>query len=353
VLASTTGRSFAAVEDWQAGAPPEWERVLKAAQAEGKITVAGFPGLAKTMGPAFKRDTGIQLDFFSGSSSEQSTRFEAEVRAKNMTIDILLGGARELALKPEGLLAAIKPQFMLPGLAPKNFRNGAHKWMDNDEAYLLHGAEWVFGWVLVNKDIVDPNEIKTWKDLLKPQFRGKIVSHDPRSAGPGQGATNFIFKAFGMDYIKDFFVGQEVKFTTDNRQVVEDVVRGVKPIAFASIQFHVESFKKAGIANLAVILPDDQPGYLTSGFSVLKQGKFAPHPAASTVFINWYMSHPGQEIYQSVMLEAARRNDVDKSTLPSYLLPREGGKYLEDYNEETYNKRDAAVKLITEALGNR
>jgi ABC-type Fe3+ transport system substrate-binding protein len=144
-----------------------------------------------------------------------------------------------------------------------------------------------------------------------------------------------------------------VKFTTDNRQVVEDVVRGVKPIAFASIQFHVESFKKAGIANLAVILPEDQPGYLTSGFSVLKQGKYAPHPNASTVFINWYMSHPGQELYQSVMLEAARRTDVDKSTLPSYLVPRPGVKYLEDYNEETYNKRDAAVKLITEALGKR
>lgn len=348
-----TGALLAAAGDWQDGAPAEWDRILKAAQAEGRITVAGFPGLGKAMGAAFKRDTGIQLDFFSGSSSEQSTRFEAEARAKNMTIDILLGGARELALKPDGLLAPIKPQFILPGVAGKNFRGGAHKWMDNDEQYLLHGAEWVFGWVLVNKDIVDPNEIKLWSDLLKPQFRGKIVSHDPRSAGPGQGATNFIYKAFGMDYIKAFFLGQEAKFTTDNRQVVEDVVRGIKPIAFASIQFHVEAFKKAGIANLAVVLPEDYPGYLTSGFSVLKQAKGAPHPNAATVFINWYMSHPGQEVYQSVMMEAGRRLDVDKSGLPGYLVPREGVKYLEDNNEETYNKRDAAVKLVTEALGNR
>jgi hypothetical protein len=65
------------------------------------------------------------------------------------------------------------------------------------------------------------------------------------------------------------------------------------------------------------------------------------------------MSRPGQEVYQSVMLETARRNDVDKSKLPSYLVPREGVKYFEDYNEETYNTRNAAVKLITEALGSR
>jgi ABC-type Fe3+ transport system substrate-binding protein len=347
------GTPFAAAPDWQDGAPPEWERILKAGQAEGRVTVGGFPALARPMSAAFKRDTGIDLNFFGGSSSEQSTRFEAEARARNMTIDLLLGGARELALKQDGLMNPIRPQFILPGLAEKNFRGGSYKWMDNEKQYLVHGAEWVFGWVLVNKDIVDPGEIKSWKDLLNPKYRGKIISHDPRSPGPGQGATNFIYKAHGLDYIKDFFLGQEVKFTTDNRQVVEEVVRGTRPISFASIQFHVEGFRQSGIRNLEVVLPADYPGYLTSGFSVLKQAKGVPHPNAATVFINWYLSHPGQELYQSVMLETARRLDVDKSKLPAYLVPRDGVKYFEDYNEETYNMRNAAVKLVTEALGSR
>jgi ABC-type Fe3+ transport system substrate-binding protein len=355
-LASSVAGSrtaVAAVRDWQDGAPPEWQRVLKAGQAEGRVTVGGFPALARPLSAAFKRDTGIELNFFGGSSSEQSTRFEAEVRARNMTIDLLLGGARELTLKQEGLLNPLRPQFLLPGLAERNYRGGILKWMDNEQQYLLHGAEWVFGWVLVNKDVIDPSEIRTWKDLLNPKYRGRIISHDPRSPGPGQGATNFIYKAHGLDYIKDFFLGQEVRLTTDNRQVTEEVVRGTRPLAFASIQFHIEDFRKAGIANLAVVLPEDYPGYLTSGFSVLKQAKGVPHPNAATVFINWYMSHPGQEVYQSVMLETARRLDVDKSKLPGYLIPREGVKYFEDYNEETYNTRNAAVKLVTEALGRR
>ena len=69
---------------------------MAAAQAEGQVTVAAFPALAEKMSAAFKRDTGIQLNFLSGGTSEQSARMEAEARAKNLTIDVLIGGGREL-----------------------------------------------------------------------------------------------------------------------------------------------------------------------------------------------------------------------------------------------------------------
>ena len=344
---------LAAVPDWQAGASPEWAEVMRAARAEGQVTVAAFPALAKKMSAAFQRDTGIKLNFFGGRSSEQSTRFESEARAKNLTIDIMLGGGRELGpMKQGGFLNPVKPQLMLPGVSPKNFRDGKLKFMDNEGQYLMQGAEWVFGWVLVNKNVIDPSEIKSWKDLLKPKYRGKIISHDPRSPGPGQGASNWIYNMFGIEFIKDFFLGQQVKFTSSNRQVVEEVVRGTKPIAFASIQFFVERFRREGITNLAVVLPEDAPGYLTGGFSVLKQAKGVPHPNAAKVFINWYMSHPGQEVYQSIMMETSRRLNVE-TNLPKYLVPRSGANYFEAYNEERYFRRRAVVKLITEALGNR
>ncbi len=44
------------------------------------------------MSAAFKRDTGIQLNFLNGNTSEQSARMEAEALAKNLTIDVLIGG---------------------------------------------------------------------------------------------------------------------------------------------------------------------------------------------------------------------------------------------------------------------
>src|SRR6266700_8313925 len=74
-LLGTGDRGFAqATSDWQAGAPAEWTRVLEAARKEGQVTVAGFPLLAEKMSAAFKRDTGIQLNFLGGNTGDQSAR---------------------------------------------------------------------------------------------------------------------------------------------------------------------------------------------------------------------------------------------------------------------------------------
>jgi ABC-type Fe3+ transport system substrate-binding protein len=343
----------AVAADWQDGASADWARVLAAGRAEGEVTVAAFPALEEKMSAAFKRDTGIQLNFLASNTAEQSARLEAEARAKNLTIDILLGGGRELGpMMRDGLLEPIAPQLLLPGVDPKNFRRGKLKWMDSSSRYLLQGAEYVFGWLLVNKDKVDPNAIATWRDLLDPKYRGKIASYDLRTPGPGQGSSSWIYVTFGIDYIKSLFLNQRVRFSTDNRQLVEMVARGTTPIVFGAIQTEVERFRKAGFSNLAVVLPSDEPGYLTGGFSVLKQARGVPHPNAATVFINWYMSRPGQEVYESVMLETSCRADLNTG-LPDYLVPRPGHTYYEAFNEDEYFSRNAVVKLITDALGNR
>lgn len=346
------GIQLAANSGWLDGASQEWERVMKAARAEGQVTVAGFPALGEKMSAAFLRDTGIKLSFLGGRSREQAARFAAEARAKNMSIDVLIGGGSELSLIKEGLLNQIPPQLMLPGVSPKHFRNGTHKFMDSGNQYLLQGAEWVFGWLTVNKDVIDPAAIRTWKDLLDPKYKGKIIAHDPRGPGPGQGATSWLYNTFGIDFVKDLFLGQQAKYTSDTRNVVESVVRGTYPIAFAAIQFQVERFRREGFKNLAIVLPSDAPGYITGGFSVLKQAKGVPHPNASTVFINWYVSKPGQEVYESVMLETSRRLDVETG-LPDYLKPKAGVNYFEAYNENIYFSRRKVVGEITRALGSR
>jgi hypothetical protein len=64
------------------------------------------------------------------------------------------------------------------------------------------------------------------------------------------------------------------------------------------------------------------------------------------------MSRPGQEVYESVMLETSRRTDL-QTGLPDYLVPRPGVKYYEAFNEGEYFSRYDVVKLITAALGDR
>jgi len=346
------GAALAAKSDWQANAPAEWGRILKAARAEGQVTVGAFPALGKKMSAAFERDTGIKMNFLGARPRELVTRVTAEAQARNLTIDVVLGGGNLLKLIPQGLLQEIPPQIILPHNDPKHFRNGKIKYMDSGGKYLLQGAEWVFGWLVVNTDIIKPGEIKVWKDLLAPKYKGKIIAHDPRGPGPGQGATSWLYNKLGLDFVKDLFLGQEAKYTRNTRAIVEAVVRGTHPVAFGAIQFQVERFRREGFKNLGIILPQDAPGYLTGGFSVLKQPKGGPHPNATTVFNNWYISQPGQEVYESVMLETSRRTDV-KTGLPDYLKPRPGVDYYEAYNEQIYFSRNKVVKAITDALGSR
>jgi ABC-type Fe3+ transport system substrate-binding protein len=336
--------------NWQAGAPPEWDRVVAAARSEGQVTVAAFPLLSEKMSAAFKRDTGIQLNFLGGNTAEQSARLDAEARAKNVTIDVLISGGRELLMMRDNLLEPILPQLILPGVQPNNFHDGKHKFVDNAGQYLLQGASYVFGWVTVNTDIVKPGQIKIWQDLLDPKYRGKIAAYDVRFPGPGQGAATWLYRLKGPQFFKDLYLGQQVKFSTENRSLMEGVVRGTAPILLGGIQIEVERFR-ANFENIGVVLPEDGPGYLTGGFSVIKQAKGVPHPNAAKVFNNWYMSKPGQEVYESIMLEVSRRIDVNTGP-PSYLVP---GKfqYTDDYNEDSYFSRNALVKSVNDALGQR
>ena len=39
--------------------------------------------------------------------------------------------------------------------------------------------------------------------------------------------------------------------------------------------------------------------------------KNAPHPNATRVFVNWFLSREGQEVYTRAMHQATRRLDVD------------------------------------------
>ena len=108
-------------------------------------------------------------------------------------------------------------------------------------------------------------------------------------------------------------------------------------------------FKNVGV----IFLPEDAPGYpFVSGSSVIKKARGVPHPNAAKVFTNWYVSRPGQEVYESVMLAVSRRTDVNTG-VPSYLVPRSGINYIDNDSEDVYVQRYGMIKTITDALGQR
>lgn len=345
-----------AADEWQAGADDKWRTVLAAAKKEGKVVVSGFPALAKPFTEEFKRDTGIELEYLGGSTSELSARLRREAKSNNLTIDISLGGGSELlTLYPEGLLEPVKPQMMLPGVTdPAKWHGGKTKWVDNESVYLFQGSNWVHAWPVMNSTLVPEGSVTSWKDLLKPEFKGKIVAFDPRSGGPGESAAAYLADTFGIEFLTQLYIGQGVTYTRDNRQLIEWLARGSNAIALGGVQISIEQFRTQGIKNLYVPEMKDGPGSVVGGFSVLKQAKGAPHPNAATVFINWYASKPGQEAYTRTMLETSTRTDVEVAQVPDYVKPKPGTKYLDQYAEDWYRTaRTQVSEAIVKALGGR
>jgi ABC-type Fe3+ transport system substrate-binding protein len=345
-----------AADDWQAGAGEAWIRTLAAARKEGTVSVVGTPSLAAAFAEAFKRDTGIELQYLGLNPAEAQVRLAREAKANNITVDVAVGGSSDLlTLLPAGLLNPILPQLLLPTVTDsKNWRGGAIRWADNASSHMLKGSRYIVGWPVVNADIVKPDAIRSWRDLLKPEYKGKIAAFDPRAGGPGQGVAGYLTDRFGIEFVKQLYLGQEVQYATNNRQLVEWAARGTAPIILGSIQSVIEQFKGAGF-KLAVLAPEDGPGYLTSGFSVLEQLKGTlPHPNAATVFINWYASRTGQEVYTKVMLEPSARRDVELEIVPDYVKPKDGVDYPDTYSEDWYvNVRPKVSKLVIDALGGR
>jgi ABC-type Fe3+ transport system substrate-binding protein len=81
---------------------------------------------------------------------------------------------------------------------------------------------------------------------------------------------------------------------------------------------------------------EDAAGILLGGSSLIEVAKNPPHPNAIKVFVNWYMSQPGQFVYSNIWKVPSRRLDVKVEGIPDYVVPKDGMKYNEQYTEEWY-----------------
>jgi iron(III) transport system substrate-binding protein len=358
-LIASIGPAFA-----QDGDAAKWNDLIAKAKMEGQVVVSGPPaaGLRAGLSAAFSKRFGIPLNYLGESASETIARIDTESKAGRVSIDANLGGASSCwAISARGQIENMTGKLIDPELVKSSvWRNGKIKLIDPgklpegspaDFKCGFQTAEWVMTDLFVNSSIIPPGQITSWKDLLKPEYKGKIASYDPRRSGPGGTPAGYLAALFGQKYNSDLFVGQNVRLTADNRQLAEWVVRGEYPIGIALVQFTVEAFRKQGLP-IQRVFPKDGPGALTGGFSVVMLVKNAPHPAAGQLFANWFGSPEAQNIYESEMMEESLRNDTAGKNVPDYIRPQTGAQYtVDDYTYDHMVKyRLPAVEALAKEI---
>ncbi|MDO8635332.1 MAG: extracellular solute-binding protein, partial [Dehalococcoidia bacterium] len=169
----------------------------------------------------------------------------------------------------------------------------------------------------INTKLVPPgSEPKSWRDLLKPEWKGKIGIANPDTA------PNSIYIFYGLtsrgkldqSYFTDLSK-QDLQFHATSALSSGALSQGQVPLVFGSVPAanSLGPFLLEGAQLKAIDMAEGIPVY-RSGAVALLQG--APQPNAARVFINWLFTKEGVTAFSKYSLTVGFRKDVP-SFIPS------------------------------------
>ncbi len=306
----------------------EWDKTVAAAKKEGQVVVIGPPGddVRKYLVGEFNKDyPGIEVDWSGIPGAAVVPKVKAERRAGLYTVDLHIGGTTSIITGLKDIAQPVEPLLILPEVKDgKNWIDSKLDWADSEGKFVLMFVAYQRLAAIYNPQLLDPKraqEMSYW-DLTKPEFKGKVIMSDPRIAGPGQSFALFLFlhPQLGPDFYKAF-AKNDVVFSRDHRQVVEWVSTGKNSVGLAVDELTLASLKKAGIQNVRNQARLKEGTYLTAGFGSLMLPQNPPHPNASKVYLNWFLSKKGQAAWVAGAGTPTRRLDVQVNQLdPDYIL---------------------------------
>jgi iron(III) transport system substrate-binding protein len=262
----------------------EWKKVLDAARKEGKVVVyngaVGMPVLPR-IASAFEARHGVRLELLEARASEIRERIRTEQASGKVLADVLHDGSTTTALQlAEG---RFQPHGGLP-----NARRPVAPFAADDIRIPVYVIR--FG-ILVNTDLVKPDEEpRTWKDLLDPRWKGKILSDDLRAIGGGGLFFMVAMDKFGREF-HEKLAAQQLHMNRDLRGNYPRVARGEYPLY---LPFSLsDALDLKGLPLKAIAPPEGVPYVLFNG-SILKG---APRPHAARVFLDFLLSDEAQLLY--------------------------------------------------------
>src|SRR5688500_16111109 len=162
-----------------ASSAAEWENTLAAAKKEGKVAV--LTDVTATLRDAltleFQKKYGISVELFGSSGREVAPRVAAERKAGQFLWDIYIHGSTTAleAMIPMGAFDPLEPALILQDIKdPTTWRGGAIEFLDPGKTVIVM-TPFQRGTIFYNPKLVNVKELKSYKDLLDPKWRGKMI----------------------------------------------------------------------------------------------------------------------------------------------------------------------------------
>jgi ABC-type Fe3+ transport system substrate-binding protein len=340
--------------------PGEWNRIVEAGKKEGKVVVSvpASAELRKEVERNVRQRFSIETELIAGRASSIVGKIQQEAKAGVYNFDVHVGGSESMVtgLLAESLLESFEPAMVLPEVKDSKNWWGGHIWVDNAKRYIYSSQAYQTENIWYNTDQVKPEEIRSFNDLLNPKLSGKIGYLDPRTAGSGTSIWSFLWQLKGETYLKKL-AEQNLFLSRDQRVLAESLAKGKIALVVGLTYYSFVPYLKAGLPVKPLPNPRDEV-YVSGGSGHVTIIKRAPHPNATKVFVNWFLSKEGQEIFGKAMGQGTRRLDVDTHWLKEFgviaakdtLTPDQYPKLENQSEEKVVKVREPAAEFARKLL---
>ena len=266
-------------------------KLIEAAKKEGgKVVVYGSieNDTMDLISAAFKKKTGLAVDFWRSSATKVMDRVVSESRAGKPLYDVALTNSAPMDfMYNEGALTkydspsakAFPKSVMHPHLGPQ-YRNS------------------IIGIVYHSGIVKQADAPKSLEDLLKPQYRGKVVMPDASQHTTTAQWLASLHKVIGGREKADKFIrdlaATKPLLVESLTPAGERITTGETPIGIAFIK-NVVFYGKKGVPLDYVRL-----GKFMGDGQAVALGAKAPHPNAGKAFMDFFLGEEGLKIMAGI-----------------------------------------------------
>jgi len=251
---------------------------IEAAKKDGRLVVYGTmqTDIFELLQKSFQKKTGITIDYWRTSATKVMERALSEARAGKALFDLVMAteDTMRIMLK-EGILAKYDSPMN------KDFPKDAI-----DPQLGPRARNHIIG-ILYNKNSIKPADApKTLDDLVKPQYRGKLVMADPTlHTTTAQWLAN-VHKLIGADkadkFVRDL-AAMKPTLVESFGPAAERVTSGEIPIGISYVYYvYLNGLKGAPLDYV-------RTGKFLGDASYLTLFHKAPHPNAAKAFIDFFL----------------------------------------------------------------
>lgn len=335
----------------------QYAQLVAAAKAEGEVVVSGprgLPEFQKVIADGFTAKYGIKVVYSGLGGSKVLKKMLATQPGKPYPYDVLVGGYDTLFanLDPENALTELDSQIVLKEDTDLSKWAGGQIPWDNSGHTSLGFLNQSGQYFYVDTSKAKLSDIKSYRDLLKPQWRNQILlADDPRTDGTVNAVIALFLqsKGLGQNFVRQFLTTQKPTIGESEEEVDKDIKSPSFLMCVCNNSQGTELIKEH--PNFAKLDPHKvaEGTTTTSSFANVAVPARVQHPNAAKLYLNWLLSEQtGLAAAKATGLPSARV-DVPRDFLAAQSIPDPS--WPNGANESALTAKDQAQLLALEILG--